>query len=115
MRLDPRYIFFRLVPDDGGQATGAAGAPLTAGRSVAVDPAYHPYFELLWLDAADPHLSGARSAYRRLAAALDTGSAIKGEVRADLYLGRGPAAGAEAGTVRHALRLYRIVPIEGSP
>jgi membrane-bound lytic murein transglycosylase A len=115
MRLDPRYVFFRLVPDDGQEPRGAAGAALLAGRSLAVDPAYHPYFELLWLDAADPHLSGARSAYRRLAAALDTGSAIKGEVRADLYLGRGPAAGAEAGTVRHALRLYRIVPIEGSP
>jgi membrane-bound lytic murein transglycosylase A len=115
MRLNPRYVFFRLVPDDGGEPRGASGAALPAGRSLAVDPAYHPYFELLWVDAADPRLSGARPAYRRLAAALDTGSAIKGEVRADLYLGRGPDAGAEAGTVRHALRLYRIVPIEPAP
>jgi membrane-bound lytic murein transglycosylase A len=42
--------------------------------------------------------------------ALDTGGAIKGPVRADLSLGRGPAAGDEAARVRHRLRLYRIVP-----
>jgi membrane-bound lytic murein transglycosylase len=43
--------------------------------------------------------------------ALDTGSAIKGQVRADLYLGRGEAAGLEAGRIRHTLRLVRLVPI----
>ena len=42
--------------------------------------------------------------------ALDTGGAIKGEVRADLYLGEGTQAGGEAGRVRHTLRLYRLVP-----
>jgi membrane-bound lytic murein transglycosylase A len=42
--------------------------------------------------------------------ALDTGGAIKGQARADLYLGRGAAAGLEAGRVRHALTLYRLVP-----
>ena len=41
---------------------------------------------------------------------LDTGGAIKGEVRADLYLGEGTQAGGEAGRVRHTLRLYRLVP-----
>jgi membrane-bound lytic murein transglycosylase A len=43
--------------------------------------------------------------------ALDTGGAIKGRVRADLYLGRGPIAGQEAGRVRHVLRLYRLTPL----
>ena len=47
---------------------------------------------------------------RRLAVALDVGGAIKGEVRADLYTGTGPDAGAEAGRVRHDLRMYRLVP-----
>ena len=112
MRLDPRYIFFRLVADDGAEPHGSAGAALRAGRSLAVDPAYHPYFELLWIDADEPTPAAARPSYQRLAAALDTGSAIKGEARADLYLGRGDAAGVEAGSVRHRLRLYRIVPIE---
>ncbi len=112
MDEDPRYIFFRFVTDDGGEPRGASGVALVAGRSVAVDPAAHPYGELLWIDAEDPSLRGAQPAYRRLTAALDTGSAIKGEVRADLYLGRGAAAGQEAARVRHTLRLYRIVPAD---
>jgi membrane-bound lytic murein transglycosylase A len=111
MRLDPRYIFFRLQSDDGDEPVGGAGAPLLAGRSLAVDPAYHRYFELLWVDAGAPTLPGARGAYQRLAVSLDTGAAIKGEARADLYLGRGDVAGDEAGRVRHVLRLYRVVPV----
>jgi membrane-bound lytic murein transglycosylase A len=110
MRLDPRYVFFRLAPDDGADPAGAAGVRLTAGRAVAIDPAWHDLGEVLWIDAASPALSGAFPTYRRLAMALDTGGAIKGEVRADLYMGRGPEAGLEAGRVRHVLRLYRLVP-----
>ena len=115
MQLNPRYAFFSLAPDDGRQPVGTANLPLVAGRSLAVDPAFHPMGELLWIDASAPLLAGAFPAYRRLAVALDTGGAIKGEVRADLYLGLGPAAGAEAGRVRHALRLYRLVPRDAAP
>ncbi len=111
MALDPRYVFFRLRPDDGAAPSGAAGASLIAGRSVAVDPGSHPLGELVWLDAADPALSGAFPTYRRLAVALDVGGAIRGEARADLYLGEGPAAGLEAGRVRHVLRLWRLTPL----
>jgi membrane-bound lytic murein transglycosylase A len=64
----------------------------------------------LFLDAADPRLSGAPSAYRRIVVALDTGSAIKGPARADLYLGQGADAGLQAGLVRHRLILYRLLP-----
>ena len=110
MQLNPRYAFFSLAPDDGRQPVGSAGVPLPPGRSLAVDPAYHPMGELFWVDAGAPLLAGAFPTYRRLATALDTGGAIKGEVRADLYLGVGPAAGAEAGRVRHTLKLYRLVP-----
>ena len=110
MDQDPRYVFFGLLPDDGSTPQGAAGVALPQGRAVAADPASHPMGELLWLDAEDPRLSGAQPSYRRLAAALDVGSAIKGSVRADLYLGQGPAAGREAGLVRHRLRLYRLAP-----
>lgn len=112
MDKDPRYIFFRFVADDGGEPRGASGAALIPGRSVAVDPAAHAYGELLWIDAEDPALHGAQTSYRRLTAALDTGNAIKGAVRADLYVGRGAAAGQEASRVRHTLRLYRIVPAD---
>ena len=110
MQLNPRYVFFKMAADDGKEAVGAAGVPLPAGRAIAVDPSKHAYGSLYWLDAAAPKLAGAFPAYRRLAVALDTGGAIKGEVRADLYMGSGAAAGAEAGRVRHALRLYRLVP-----
>jgi membrane-bound lytic murein transglycosylase A len=110
MRLNPRYAFFSLGPDDGRPPVGAANIALPDGRAVAVDPARHAMGELLWLDAEAPILAGAFPTYRRLAMALDTGGAIKGEVRADLYVGQGAAAGAEAGRIRHRLRLYRLVP-----
>ncbi|WP_337189333.1 MltA domain-containing protein [Phenylobacterium sp.] len=113
MRLNPRYVFFRLTPDDGRPPGGAAGLPLPRGRAIAIDPAFHGYGGLVWLDAEAPLLAGAFPRYRRLVAALDTGGAIKGEVRADLYLGEGDAAGLEAGRVRHTLRLWRLVPRPG--
>jgi len=92
---------------------GAAGAPLPPGRAIAVDPARHAMGEVFWLDAASPTLAGAFPAYRRLALALDTGGAIKGDVRADLYMGLGPEAGVEAGRVRHVLKMYRLAPRVG--
>ena len=116
MRLNPRYVFFRLEPDDGVEPTGSAGAPLIPGRSLAVDPSKHALGGLYWIDASAPNLNGAFPAYRRLALALDTGGAIKGDVRADLYLGKGPAAGVEAGRIRHVLALYALAPVEpGTP
>jgi membrane-bound lytic murein transglycosylase A len=111
MRLNPRYIFFTLRPYDGSEPAGAAGVPLTPGRTLAVDPGRHVYGELFWINGEAPALAGAFPSYRRLAMALDTGSAIKGDVRADLYLGTGEDAGAEAGRVRHRLKLYRLTPM----
>ncbi len=112
MRLNPRYAFFRLEPDDGNDPAGAAGIPLPAGRAIAVDLSRHALGGLYWIDAEAPALTGAFPAYRRVAVALDTGGAIQGDVRADLYLGRGAAAGLEAGRVRHTLRLYRLAPLQ---
>ncbi len=111
MHRDPRYIFFSLQPYDGREPRGAAGIALTPGRALAVDPTRHDYGVVYWISGEAPALNGAVPTYRRLAMALDTGSAIKGEVRADLYLGAGEAAGAEAGRVRHQLKLYRLIPL----
>jgi membrane-bound lytic murein transglycosylase A len=111
MDLDRRYVFFRLQPDDGAPPAGAAGVRLIPGRALAVDPASHRMGELLWIDAGAPSLPEAFATYRRVAVALDIGSAIKGPARADLYLGEGDAAGLEAGRIRHILRLYRLDPI----
>ena len=110
MQLNPRYIFFTLAPDDGREAVGAANIPLHARRSIAVDPSKWSYGEAVWIEGDGGNLRGARGSYRGLVMALDTGSAIRGQVRADLYMGTGDAAGAEAGTVRHPLRMWRLMP-----
>lgn len=111
MRLNPRYVFFSLAQDDDREPAGAAGVPLPPGRSIAIDTSRHDMGELFWIDASAPALTGAFPVYRRLVVALDTGGAIKGEVRADLYMGRGDAAGVEAGRVRHTLKMYRLAPL----
>ena len=108
--LNPRYIYFALAVDDGGHPAGAAGVPLTARRGIAVDPASWAYGDLVWIQADGGNLRGARGSYSGLVMALDTGSAIRGPVRADLYMGRGDAAGEEAGSVRHPLRMWRLIP-----
>lgn len=110
MALNPRYIFFRADPDDGGHPAGAAGVPLPPRRAIAVDPAHWRYGDVVWIAADGGNLRGARGGYQGLVMALDTGSAIRGPVRADLYMGRGEAAGSEAGAVRHPLRMWRLVP-----
>ena len=113
MRLNPRYVFFTLAPDDGRQPVGAAGIPLPPGRSIAVDTGLNALGGLYFIEGVAPTLSGAFPAYRRTVMALDAGGAIKGPVRADLYLGIGSQAGAEAGRVRHTLRMHRLVPKVG--
>lgn len=110
MNLNPRYIFFTLNPDDGREAVGAAGVSLPARRAIAVDPSHWNYGEPVWIEADGGNLVGARASYRGLVMALDTGSAIRGPVRADLYIGTGDAAGQEAGAVRHPLRMWRLYP-----
>jgi membrane-bound lytic murein transglycosylase A len=110
MALNARYIFFSLDPDDGGDPNGAAGVPLPARRAIAVDPTHWRYGDLVWIHADGGNLMGARGSYQGLVVALDTGSAIRGPVRADLYMGRGAAAGEEAGAVRHPLRMWRLIP-----
>ena len=112
MDQNPRYVFFGIGPDDGREPPGTAGIPLVAGRSIAIDPGFHDFGGAYWIDADSAALNGAPALYRRLVMALDTGGAIKGPVRADLYLGRGPQAGDEAGRVRHVLKLYALVPVQ---
>ena len=112
MRQNPRYVFFKAAPDDGREPSGAAGVSLIPGRALAMDPSLHPMGGLFWIDASAPALTGAFPVYQRMAVALDTGGAIKGMVRADLYTGSGPAAGIEAGRVRHVLNLYALYPVQ---
>jgi membrane-bound lytic murein transglycosylase A len=110
--LNPRYVFFALQGDDGGQPAGSAGIPLPVGRAVAIDRSRYAMGDLLWIDSDQGAFAGARP-YQRLVVALDQGGAIKGAARADLYLGRGEAAGREAGRIKQPLRLYRLAPRDG--
>ena len=79
MHENNRYIFFKKMKNTG--AVGAAGVRLTAGRSLAVDPAFVPLGSFLWLETTSP--DGAP--LNRLMTAQDTGSAIKGAVRGDFF------------------------------
>lgn len=106
------YIFFREVDEIGPQEgpVGAAGLPLTAGRSLAVDPAFLPYGTLVFVasELVDP--IGNNSTFARLMVADDTGSAIKGPARGDIFTGSGAVAGALAGEIRHAADFTVLVP-----
>jgi membrane-bound lytic murein transglycosylase A len=106
---NPRVVFFREepLPDDNGGPRGAQGVPLTAGRSVAVDPSAVPYGTPLWLDTTEPLSS---TPLRRLVLAQDTGTAITGAVRVDYFWGTGSAAEQQAGRMKQPLRLWALWP-----
>jgi membrane-bound lytic murein transglycosylase A len=113
MNLNPSYVFFRIVDGDG--PVGSQGVVLTPERSLAVDRAFVPLGTPAWLETADP-LDPARP-LRRLVVAQDTGGAIKGPVRGDLFWGAGPRAEAAAGTMnargRYVLLLPRLAATAG--
>ncbi|MDD2881567.1 MAG: MltA domain-containing protein [Rhodoferax sp.] len=106
---NPRVVFFREEPlgnfDSGFGPRGAQGVPLTPGRSIAVDPESIPYGTPVWLASEGPQLS-----LQRLVLAQDTGSAIRGAVRADYFAGWGAAAGELAGRLKQPLRLWVLWP-----
>jgi membrane-bound lytic murein transglycosylase A len=106
MRENPRYIFFRAI--EGPGPIGAMGVPLTAGRSIAVDPALLPLGVPVWLDTTRPGADD--TPLRRLMVAQDVGSAIKGAVRGDFYWGTGEAALADAGRMAERGRTWILLP-----
>ena len=105
MDQNAAYVFFREVSGDGPE--GAEGIPLTPGRSLAIDPKFLAYATPIWLDIESPE-NGKR--IRRLVIAQDTGSAIKGPVRGDLFWGYGPEAEAMAGRMRSRGSYYLFLP-----
>ena len=106
------YVFFRIVelPNE-GEPIGAQGVPLTPGRSIAVDP-LHDYGTPFFIEANLPIESAKGSAFQRLMIAQDTGSAIVGPARADIYWGAGNDAGRIAGRIRHLARFVMLLPRE---
>lgn len=107
LNANPSYVFFRELPRDLPGPIGALGVPLTAERSIAVDPRVVPlgapvYLATTWPNAADP--------LNRLMVAQDTGGAIAGAVRVDFFWGFGDAAGALAGRMRQGGRMWVLLP-----
>jgi membrane-bound lytic murein transglycosylase A len=115
-RQNRSMVFFRIVGlDSGAEALGAQGIPLSAGRSIAVDKNLHVYGTPFFIEADLP-LTGARtSPFRRTMIAQDTGSAIVGPARADLFFGAGEEAGQMAGRIKQAGRFTMLLPRELDP
>ena len=88
---------------------GAQGVVLTPGRSLAVDNDFIPYGVPLWLSTTYPGTAPSLP-LRRLVIAQDTGSAIKGAVRGDLFWGFGATAGEKAGVMKQSGSYYLLLP-----
>src|SRR4051795_9651530 len=111
-RQNKSYVFFRTVGlPEHEEARGAQGVPLTAARSIAVDRALHVYGTPFFIGAElpiDSEVSATK--FRRLMIAQDTGSAIVGPARADIYFGSGDEAGHIAGRVKNSARFTMLMP-----
>jgi membrane-bound lytic murein transglycosylase A len=112
---NPSYVFFREMPAGAAQEQGplgTLGVPLTGGYSVAVDARIVPLGAPLFLSTTWPL---STQPMRRLVAAQDTGGAIRGAARIDLYWGSGAEAGAQAGRMRQAGRVWVLWPRGETP
>jgi membrane-bound lytic murein transglycosylase A len=111
-RQNKSYVFFREVQlSDKDEAVGAQGVPLTPGRSIAVDKSLHVYGTPFFIEGELPIDSEqSKTPFHRLMIAQDTGSAIVGPARADLYFGAGVDAGKVSGRLRHNMRFVILVP-----
>jgi len=111
-RQNRSYVFFREVSLSAtDEAVGAQGVPLTAGRSIAVDKSLHVYGTPFFIEGNLPIESEtSNTPFRRLMVAQDTGSAIIGPARADIYFGAGADAGRVAGRLKNPARFVMLLP-----
>ncbi|AMJ63818.1 hypothetical protein AXW83_19385 [Bosea sp. PAMC 26642] len=112
IRLNRSFVFFArrddLPPESG--PIGGAGLPLTPLRSIAIDRTVWPYGLPAWIDATLPNGQGGTERLARLTIAQDTGSAILGPARVDLFVGSGAAAGHRAGLIRQPFDFIVLWP-----
>lgn len=106
MRTNKSYVFFRILEKDG--AIGGEGLPLTAERSLAIDSSLIPYGLPAYLDAEAPQAGEPR--IQRLLVAQDTGGAIRGPVRGDMFWGYGARAEQNAGVMKSRGRYWFLLP-----
>jgi peptidoglycan lytic transglycosylase A len=116
-RQNRSFVFFRIVGlSDEREAVGAQGIALTPGRSIAIDGTLHVYGTPFFLQAGPSLTTGNQSVrFDRLMIAQDTGSAIGGPVRADVFWGAGKEAGRLASGLHHRVTFTMLVPREIDP
>jgi membrane-bound lytic murein transglycosylase A len=107
LNSNPSYVFFRELPAGLPGPLGALGVPITAERSVAVDPKYVPLGAPIFLATTQPN---STKPLKRLMMAQDTGGAIKGGVRADFFWGAGDVAGKQAGAMKQQGKVWVFLP-----
>jgi membrane-bound lytic murein transglycosylase A len=118
MNQNRSYVFFREISELPGnmEPPGAQGVNLTAMRSIAVDKNLHIYGTPFWIEASLPlERDNSGTKFRRLMIAQDTGGAIVGPARADLYFGAGREAGTVAGRIKNPGLFYMLVPKSADP
>lgn len=104
---DPSYVFFRRIGDGPEGPIGALGVPLSAGRSMAVDPRATPLGAPVFISGTQP---GSSAPMRRLMFAQDTGGAIRGSVRGDFFWGFGDKAGKMALATNQPVQMWLLLP-----
>ncbi len=102
------YIFFKALEESAAGPIGSSGTGLLAGRSLAIDPLYHAFGTPIWVEA--PALSFEGASFGRLLIAQDSGSAIVGPQRGDVFAGMGAEAGRVAGRIRHSCKFIVLRP-----
>jgi membrane-bound lytic murein transglycosylase A len=107
LQQNARYVFFRELPSDLSGPIGALGVPLTAGRSIAIDPQSIPQGAPVFLSTTWPNTN---KPLNRLMVAQDVGGAIKGGVRADFFWGFGHEAGIQAGKMKQSGKMWVLLP-----
>jgi membrane-bound lytic murein transglycosylase A len=107
LNQNPSYVFFKVLPASDEGPIGAQGIPLTGEYSIAVDTHYTAYGTPVYLSTTYPS-SGV--AFNRLMIAQDTGGAIRGAVRADIYWGAGEHAGELAGQTKQTGQMWLLLP-----
>ncbi|MEM6626995.1 MAG: MltA domain-containing protein [Pseudomonadota bacterium] len=113
MNQNPRYVWFRAETLDPALGPkGAQGVPLTPMASMAVDPNFHPYGAPIFIDTRAPVEPGdwEGAPFQTLVIAQDTGGAITGVRRGDLFFGWGDEAGGRASSMNHEMRMWTLLP-----
>ena len=107
LNSNPSYVFFKELPAGLPGPLGALGVPISAERSVAIDPKFIPLGAPLFLSTTQPN---SAIPLKRLMVAQDTGGAIKGGVRADFFWGAGDIAGKQAGAMKQVGKIWILLP-----